>query len=199
MCARFGEPGHQRHWAAKVTRWGLDFSAMSQEDEQAMTDVPKPVRAVATSGTHRVRVRYCECDPMGVAHHAAYIPWLEMGRTELLRDSGVSYAELEAAGVYLVIVKLEVSYKRPAYYDDEVEVRTRVVGPASRVKIRHEYEVVRVGGEGSEGSLVAGGAGSLVQRRVAGEVLMTGTSLLACVDRSGRPAGLPEWLMACES
>ena len=49
---------------------------------------------------------------MGVVHHAAYIPWLEMGRTELLRDAGISYAQLEAAGTFLVIVKLSCSYRR---------------------------------------------------------------------------------------
>lgn len=165
--------------------------------------VPRPSRAVPTSGVHQVRVRYCECDPMGVAHHAAYIPWLEMGRTELLRDAGVNYAELEAAGVFLVIVKLEVSYKRPAYYDDLVEVRTRVLGPASRVKIRHEYEVVRVGEQTPAGDPAARAGesqlGALAQRRVPGEVLLTGTSLLACVDKTGRPAGLPEWLMVGET
>ncbi len=156
---------------------------------------PAPARPIPAAGTLRVRVRYCECDPMGVVHHAAYIPWLEMGRTELLRDAGVSYAELEAAGVFLVIVKLECSYKRPCYYDDLVEVRTKVVG-GSRVKIRHGYEVVRadetlpspgVGGR-------AESAGSLVQRRTPGELLVTASSLLACVDRTGRPAVMPEWL-----
>lgn len=155
-----------------------------------------PPRPIPSHGSLRVRVRYCECDPMGVVHHAAYIPWLEMGRTELLRDAGVSYAELEAAGVFLVIVKLECSYKRPAYYDDLVEVRTRVVG-GSRVKIRHEYEVVRA----EEGVAAGGGEGggsNLVQRRVAGEVLMTGSSMLACVGRDGRVAGMPEWLVPGE-
>lgn len=142
---------------------------------------------------------------MGVAHHAAFIPWLEMGRTELLRDSGVSYADLEAAGVFLVIVKLEASYKRPAYYDDLVEVRTKVIG-GSRVKIRHEYEVVRAsdpalqgggsgGGVGAERASVSTGMGSLTQRRTPGEVLLTGQTLLACVDREGRPAALPDWLV----
>ena len=128
---------------------------------------------------------------MGVVHHAAYIPWLEMGRTELLRDAGLSYAQLEAAGVFLVIVKLECSYKRPGHYDDLVEVRTHVVG-GSRVKIRHEYEVVRVesgGGHLSEGGITPG-AGPRV-----GDVLMTGESLLACVDRTGRPAAMPDWLV----
>jgi acyl-CoA thioester hydrolase len=128
---------------------------------------------------------------MGVVHHAAYIPWLEMGRTELLRDAGLSYAQLEAAGVFLVIVKLACSYKRPGHYDDLVEVRTRVVG-GSRVKIRHEYEVVRV--ESGGGHLSAGGINPGAGPQV-GEVLMTGESLLACVDRTGRPAAMPDWLV----
>lgn len=150
----------------------------------------KPAKPIPAQGVLQVRVRYCECDPMGVAHHAAYVPWLEMGRTELLRDAGISYAQLEAAGVFLVIVKLEVSYRRPAFYDDLVEVRTRVIG-GSRVKIRHEYEVVRV--ESAGGHL---GAGGITPSSVAqpGEVLAVGQSLLASVDRTGRPAAMPEWL-----
>lgn len=134
---------------------------------------------------------------MGVVHHAAYIPWLEMGRTELLREAGVTYAELEAAGVFLVIVKLECSYRRPAYYDDLIEVRTRVVG-GSRIKIRHEYEVVRAVDPAAANGAAAGGASmgnGLAQRRTPGEVIMTASSLLASVDRSGTPALLPEWLM----
>lgn len=153
---------------------------------RAPDNAPRPTRAVPTSGTLRVRVRYCECDPMGVAHHAAYIPWLEMGRTELLRDAGVSYADLEAAGVFLVIVKLEASYKRPAFYDDLLEVRTRVV-QATRVKIRHEYEVVRV----ESGAAISSG---IARHGPPGETLIAATTLLASVDRFGRPSALPDWL-----
>jgi acyl-CoA thioester hydrolase len=134
---------------------------------------------------------------MGVVHHAAYIPWLEMGRTELLRSAGVSYAEIEAAGVFLVIVKLEASYKRPGYYDDLLEVRTRVVG-GSRIKIRHEYEIVRVNDPAAP-KLAANAndavGNNLTQRRTVGEVLMTASTLLASVDRSGRPGPLPDWLV----
>jgi acyl-CoA thioester hydrolase len=148
--------------------------------------LPEPARPTPTAGSIRVRVRYCECDPMGVAHHAAYVPWLELGRTELLRDTGVTYAQLEAAGVFLVIVRLECSFRRPAFYDDLVEVRTRVAS-ASRVKIRHEYEVLR-----AEANPAAADGGRIGP---AGEVLLTASSLLACVDRTGRPAALPEWLV----
>lgn len=167
--------------------------------------VPLPRFAVPTTGTTRVRVRYCECDPMGVAHHAAYWPWLEMARTELLRDAGVSYAELEACGVYLVIVKIEGSYKVPAYYDDLLEIRTRVVG-GSRIKLRHEYDVVRVehasrtveGGLGTGGGSGGGGIVPVRLPRV-GDLVMTASSLLACVDKTGRPTAMPDWLTPKEA
>ncbi len=120
---------------------------------------------------------------MGVAHHAAYIPWLEIGRTELLRDSGVTYAQLEEAGVFLVVAKLECRYRRPVYYDDMVEVRTKVVG-GSRVKIEHEYEIVVVeNGRSDSGD------------RLPGAILFAASSTLACVGKDGKIRTLPEWLV----
>lgn len=57
----------------------------------------KPIpRGPESKGVHAVRVRYCDSDPMGVAHHGAYIAWLEEARTELLRTSGISYAQLDS-------------------------------------------------------------------------------------------------------
>ncbi len=115
---------------------------------------------------------------MGVAHHASYIPWLEIGRTELLRSAGVSYAHLESAGTFLVIVKLDITYRRPARYDDLVEIRTLWSG-GGRVKIEHTYEVVVVEpGAGGPGDYVAALA----------------TTTLGCVDAEGRIRELPEWL-----
>lgn len=115
---------------------------------------------------------------MGVVHHASYIPWLEIGRTEILRDCGVTYADLERAGVFLVIVKLDARYRRPVLYDDLIEVRTTITG-GSRVKIEHEYEVViveRAGKPYNETAAVAG-------------------TTLACVDHDGKIRPLPEWLV----
>jgi acyl-CoA thioester hydrolase len=119
---------------------------------------------------------------MGVAHHAAYAPWLEIARTELLRESGVTYADFEKAGVFLVITKLECAYRRPVHYDDLIEVRTRVVG-GSRVKIKHEYDVALVedGGHGK-------------RERAAGDVVTVAATTLVCVGRDGKVRELPEWL-----
>lgn len=123
---------------------------------------------------------------MNVAHHAAYIPWLEIGRTELLRTSGVSYAQLEKEGVFLVVVKLDVRYRRPILYDDVVEIRTRVKTPdanspqsRSRVKIEHEYDLVVIERDGVK-----------CEQPVA-----AASTTLACVDREGKVRALPEWLM----
>jgi acyl-CoA thioester hydrolase len=137
---------------------------------------------------------------MGVAHHAAYIPWLEEGRTELLRTSGISYADLERAGVFLVITRLEMKYRRPVLYDDVVEIRTRWVG-GSRVKIEHEYEVVVV----ERGVVLGigkpqGDTGNMPVPRAGGDQtpVAVGSTTLACVGRDGRPMPLPEWLMPAD-
>ena len=147
----------------------------------------RPDRPPETEGVHRLRVRYCECDPMRVAHHAAYIPWLEEGRTELLRTSGIAYSQLEAAGVFLAVISLGVSYKRPALYDDVVEVRVRVVG-VTRVKIRHEYEVRLAERPGLSPAEVA------AHQSAGHDLLATADTTLACLDAGGRPRVLPEWL-----
>lgn len=131
------------------------------------------------TGSFQLRVRYVECDPMGVVHHSSYLPWMEMGRTELLRQVGKSYAELEADGVFLVITKVEVKYRRPMKYDDLVEIRT-TVEKTSKVKLHHSYEIVLVdrGGEASE------------------QVCAIATTELACVGEDGRPRALPRWLVS---
>jgi acyl-CoA thioester hydrolase len=118
---------------------------------------------------------------MGVAHHAAYIPWLEIGRTELLRASGVSYADLERHGIFLVITKLDMKYRRPIFYDDLVEVRTRWIG-GSRVKIEHSYEL-----------FIAERAGKPLDLSTAIPIAL-GSTTLACINREGRPQPLPDWL-----
>ncbi len=123
---------------------------------------------------------------MGVAHHAAYAPWLEMARTEMLRAAGVTYAQMEASGVYLVVARMEISYRRPVRYDDIVEVRTRVTG-GGRVKIEHEYELLLA--EDGQGPAREG-----EQRRPPGALLSTARTVLVCVDRLGRVRALPEWL-----
>lgn len=127
------------------------------------------------SGDITIRVRYAETDRMGLLHHANYLVYFEQGRTELLRQMGYSYRDVEDQGYYLVLTKIQVRYKSPARYDDLLTLRTTVVRTTS-VKIEHRYELLRDGLE-----------------------LSAGESTLACVDREGRPQALPPFLQSSES
>ncbi|HET9605321.1 MAG TPA: thioesterase family protein [Gemmatimonadales bacterium] len=79
-----------------------------------------------------VRVNYSETDQMGVVYHARYVVWLDVARTEHLRQAGMSYRELEAAGFRLAVGELALRYARPARYDDLIRIRTWVREAASR-------------------------------------------------------------------
>jgi acyl-CoA thioester hydrolase len=79
-----------------------------------------------------LRVNYSETDQMGVVYHARYLVWLDIARTEHLRLSGMSYRDLEAAGLRLVVGEVAVRYRQPARFDDEVRVRCWVRDLASR-------------------------------------------------------------------
>ena len=127
--------------------------------------------AATTQGRLEVRVRYAECDPMGVAHHTAYPVWFEMGRTELLRDGpGARYRDLEKQGVFFAVAKLAIQYKRPTRYDDELMLQTKITS-VGRAKIEHAYELYRDG-----------------------ELVTTATTTLVCLDADGRPQAIPESL-----
>ena len=132
----------------------------------------KPRATADTSTGHtarrtRVRVRYADTDQMGVAYYANYLVWFEVARTEWLRDGGWSYREMEADGVSLPVIEAHCDYRRPARYDDELEVRTQAT-LLSQIRIRFDYEVVRQG-----------------------SVLSTGHTVHAAVDPAGRPCRLP--------
>lgn len=118
--------------------------------------------------TIQVRVRYCETDAMGFMHHSHFINYFEQGRTELLRATGGRYRDIEEAGLFLVVVRLNVHYHSPARYDDLLTLVTKVDN-VSAVKIEHSYRLL-----------------------CGDRLLATGTSTLACVDKSGRVQRLPE-------
>lgn len=118
----------------------------------------------------QIRVRYQETDAMGVLHHANYFTYFEVGRTELLRANGRDYRSVEESGLFMVVVRIDCTYKKPARYDDVLTLRTRVT-KISAVKIEHEYEVLR-----------------------GDELLAEGHSTLACVDRTGNVQRIPEWM-----
>jgi len=122
------------------------------------------------ASTSRVRVRYAETDTMGVVYYANYLVWFEVARTDLLRSTGWSYREMEAAGFSLPVIESHCEYRASAKYDDEIDVRTRGA-IASPVRVRFDYEVIRAAD---------------------GAVLATGHTVHAVLDRHGRPQRLPE-------
>ena len=83
-----------------------------------------------------LRVRYAETDQMGVVYHANYFVWFEVARTDLLRARGWTYREMEQAGVSLPVIEAHCEYRRPARYDDEVDIAAtaRVASPAERIR-----------------------------------------------------------------
>lgn len=139
-------------------------------DETAGVNSP----AGASVGEARLtfRVRYVECDPMGYMHHSHYLPMMEMGRTELLRQTGVSYRELEERDVLFAVTKIAVNFKRPARYDDELELVTRIARQ-THVRIDHAYEMYN---------------------KATRELLCTAESTVACINRKGELQPIPEFL-----
>jgi acyl-CoA thioester hydrolase len=124
---------------------------------------------VSPTSVSRLRVRYAETDQMGIAWHGSYFAWFEVGRTDLLRERGMTYRELETQDLFLPVVEARAAYSRPARYDDELLVSTRVVSH-SGARVAFEYAV----------------------RRDADEApLATGFTAHAAVDGRGKPRRLP--------
>jgi len=115
-------------------------------------------------------VRYAETDTMGVAYYSNYFVWFEVGRTDLLRRSGWSYRDMEADGFSLPVVEARCAYRRPARYDDELEIQTRGA-LMSLVRVRFDYQVLR---------------------SPDGLVLADGHTVHASLDARGRPRRLPD-------
>jgi acyl-CoA thioester hydrolase len=90
----------------------------------------------------QIRVRYAETDMMSIAYHGSYLPWIEIGRTELLRENGFPYADLEERGYRLPVIEVGVRYIRPALYDDMVTIET-TMAEKPILRIRLEYRLLR--------------------------------------------------------
>ena len=115
------------------------------------------------------RVRYAETDQMGVVYHTNYLIWCEVGRTDFIRARGMSYADMERAGVGLAVSELSARFHAAARYDDMIRVRTTLAEVRSR-GIIFDY---------------------LVTRSATGDRLMSARTSLVSIDASGRPIALP--------
>ncbi|MFQ6035861.1 MAG: acyl-CoA thioesterase [Sedimentisphaerales bacterium] len=132
--------------------------------------LPKQV----TIQSHSITVvpRYAETDKGGVVHHSVYPVWFEMGRTELLRANGLAYKDLEKTGVFFVVAELHIKYRRPAKYDEKLQLETRCCTVTAST-IEHTYKL---------------------NRCCDGVVLAEGSSILACVDTEGKIRRIPKFL-----
>ncbi|HEV2706604.1 MAG TPA: thioesterase family protein [Pyrinomonadaceae bacterium] len=128
-----------------------------------------------------VRVRYAETDRMGVVYHANYLVWFEIGRTEFCRARGFAYRDMEENDhAYLVVAESYCRYKAPAYYDDDLIVRTHVT-ELRRRSVRFGYEIVRL----SDGQVIAEGETGHVVTDPNGRVISLPESYRAAL--SARP------------
>ncbi|OHB59469.1 MAG: hypothetical protein A2167_09145 [Planctomycetes bacterium RBG_13_46_10] len=116
--------------------------------------------------------RYNETDQGGVVHHSVYPVWFEMGRTELLRANNVAYKDLEEAGVFFVVAELNVKYRRPAKYDEKLQLETSC-SEVSASKVEHTYKLTRCSD---------------------GVILAEGSSALACVNAQGKICRVPGFM-----
>jgi acyl-CoA thioester hydrolase len=119
-----------------------------------------------------IRVRYGETDQMGYAYYGVYAQYYEVGRVEALRTAGFSYKEIEERGILMPVAEFSVTYKRPAYYDDEITVVTTIRERPSGARVVFHYEC----------------------HNASGELLNTGSVTLACIDKlTGRLCRMPDW------
>ena len=119
----------------------------------------------------RVRVHYMDTDQMGVANYAADLRWLEIGRAEWIRARGKSYRDIEKTGYLMPVTELVLKYRESARYDDllDIEVSTEDLRAAS---VRFTYQIKRDG-----------------------VVLCEGSTVHACVNKSGRVSRFPDDLV----
>lgn len=126
--------------------------------------MPRPIQSCDVE----IRVRYAETDAFGYLHHAQYLVYFELGRTELLRANGVRYRDMEERGLFYVVARIDCRFRSPARYDDLLTLTTRTER-LTRVRVDHSYKLKRDG-----------------------ELLAEANSTLVLVDRNGKPAALPD-------
>ena len=89
-----------------------------------------------------IKVRYKETDQMGVVYHGNYFTWFDIGRTEFFRDLGMVYTELEDEGILLPVIEANCKYKKPAKYDDEIIIITKL-SRLKGVRLKFQYTLYR--------------------------------------------------------
>jgi acyl-CoA thioester hydrolase len=136
-------------------------------------------------GTHShripIRVQYYETDGQGRVHNSQYLNYFERGRVEMLRSIGISYRELEQTGLMLVVRSLQVDFRMPAQFDDELELITSLKH-SHGARIEHQYTLHKKGSQESTPVII-----------------VTGHSVIACIDRDGKVRRLPKEMQLLKS
>ena len=120
------------------------------------------------------RVIYGDTDQMGVAYYSNYLRWFEIGRTELLRQTGVPYKSIESQGLYFPVTEVSCRYFRPARYDDNIVIET-TLAELGRATLTFRYKLYRNEDQ---------------------ELLASGWTKHACVDEKGEVTRIPPALAA---
>lgn len=136
-------------------------------------DMHFPDRMEIQQHTITIVPRYAETDKAGVVHHSVYPIWFEMGRTELLRANGVAYSDLEKAGVFFVVARLQIKYRRPAQYDEKLDLET-ICSQVTASRVEHTYKLARC---------------------CDAVILAEGSTVLACVNAQGKLQRIPEFML----
>ena len=88
---------------------------------------------------YKTRVYYRDVDQMGIVYYTRYLEYFEAARTELLRSIGVDVTRIEQLGYFLPVVSCNCEYKKPAKFDNELEIITQIIEmPRSTMKIEYE-------------------------------------------------------------
>ena len=90
--------------------------------------------------TTKILPRYAETDQMGIIHHSVYAIWYEQARTDFFNKIGMRYNDIEKQGIMTPLVELNCKYKRPAYYNQEVEIQTKII-ELTPAKFTLEYNI----------------------------------------------------------
>ena len=158
---------------------------------------PAPEMALGEWHETLLRVRYAETDKMGIVYYANYLIWFEIGRTEFCRARGFSYRDMEEnEDAFLVVAESYARYKAPAYYDDELLVRTHITEMRKR-SLRFGYEIVRAAdghiiAEGETGHVITDATGRVrsfpegyAQRLLAPPIIMSQSSGAIVPEQEG--------------
>ena len=119
------------------------------------------------------RVIYGDTDQMGVVYYANYLRWFERGRSEFLRQIGLPYSTIEQQGFHFPVTEVNCRYATPSRYDDVVRIETEIM-ELGRASLSFGYRI---------------------SREANNDLLATGSTKHACIDRAGKVTRIPRMLI----